>query len=170
MVTPAHIVPEWYFLPFYAILRSISDKLKGVVFMMLAIVIFIPFSMYLNNQLYTNFVASSGLFRPYYQKVFKIFLSTCLILGWIGGNSAVTPYVQLGGFFSFIYFSLIIVGFTLTNILEFIFYGSVYYFLERKVESEYNYYKGRDFWESFSNSVLLKYTWREMAELEVQYY
>lgn len=43
MVTPAHIVPEWYFLPFYAILRSIPDKLQGVILMLLSILIIARF-------------------------------------------------------------------------------------------------------------------------------
>lgn len=59
MVTPAHIVPEWYFLPFYAILRSIPDKLQGVILMMLSIFIFIIFPYFLNSSLQTTMVSKS---------------------------------------------------------------------------------------------------------------
>lgn len=64
MVTPIHIVPEWYFLPFYAILRSIPDKLLGVAAMLGSILIWLalPF--------YTNSYVRSSFFRPYYKVLF----------------------------------------------------------------------------------------------------
>jgi len=101
MVTPAHIVPEWYFLPFYAILRSIPDKLGGVVCMGLALVVLIllPF-------LNTSNVRSP-LFRPYYRKIFWLFFFNSLILGWIGQKVVEDPYViigQLATLFYFLYF------------------------------------------------------------------
>ena len=59
MVTPAHIVPEWYFLPFYAVLRSIPDKLQGVILMLLSIIILAIFPFFLNYSLQANLVSKS---------------------------------------------------------------------------------------------------------------
>jgi len=73
-VTPAHIVPEWYFLPFYAILRSITDKLQGVILMMFAIFILVFVPIILNNRKESNFIPLSGVFRPCYEFLFKFFL------------------------------------------------------------------------------------------------
>lgn len=95
LVTPAHIVPEWYFLPFYAILRSIADKLQGVVLMLFAIFVLIVVPVLLNNRNETNFVPVSGLFRPFYEKIVQIFVISSIILGWIGGNPAVSPYITI---------------------------------------------------------------------------
>jgi quinol-cytochrome oxidoreductase complex cytochrome b subunit len=95
MVTPAHIVPEWYFLPFYAILRSITDKLQGVIFMMVSIFILAVLPLVLNNLKYTSFIPVSGLFRPFYEKMVQIFFGSAVILGWIGGNPAAEPYITI---------------------------------------------------------------------------
>ena len=95
MVTPAHIVPEWYFLPFYAILRSIADKLEGVILMLISIFILILVPLVLNNLRQTNFIALSGLFKPFHEKMVQAFFGSAIILGWIGGNPAVEPYITL---------------------------------------------------------------------------
>jgi quinol-cytochrome oxidoreductase complex cytochrome b subunit len=95
MVTPAHIVPEWYFLPFYAILRSIADKLQGVILMMISIFILILVPLVLNDSKFTNFIPLSGFFRPVYEKIIQIFFGSAIILGWIGGNPAIEPYITL---------------------------------------------------------------------------
>ncbi len=95
VVTPAHIVPEWYFLPFYAILRSITNKLVGVIFMMLGIFVLLLMPLVLNQRKELSFVPLSGFFRPFYEKVIQIFLFSCIILGWIGGNPVVYPYVWI---------------------------------------------------------------------------
>ena len=75
MSTPAHIVPEWYFLWVYAILRSIPNKLGGVAAIGLVFVclLALPF-------LNTSQVRSSH-FRPIYKKLFWLFVADCLILG-----------------------------------------------------------------------------------------
>jgi ubiquinol-cytochrome c reductase cytochrome b subunit len=75
LVTPAHIVPEWYFLPFYAILRSIPDKLGGVACMGLALVIFfvVPF-------LYTTRIKSPR-FKPIFSFFFWLFAGNLILLG-----------------------------------------------------------------------------------------
>lgn len=103
--TPAHIVPEWYFLPFYAILRSIPDKLGGVLAMGGAIVIllFIPF-------INTSLVRSST-FRPIHRQLFWFLFADFVLLGWIGQAPVEKPYVQIGQFataFYFFYFLILI--------------------------------------------------------------
>ena len=98
MVTPAHIVPEWYFLPFYAILRSIPDKLGGVIAMFGAIVVLflIPFI----NQSEVR----SSTFRPIYRKLFWFLFADFLILGWIGQKVVESPYVEVGQLATVLYF------------------------------------------------------------------
>ena len=83
-----HIVPEWYFLPFYAILRSIPDKLGGVVAMGGAIVIllFLPF---------INTRSRSSTFRPLYRKLFWFLFADFLLLGWVGQEIVETPFIEI---------------------------------------------------------------------------
>lgn len=98
IVTPAHIVPEWYFLPFYAILRSIPHKLGGVVAIVFAIVVlaFLPWI--------HSIEIRSSVFRPLYKKLFWTLFATVLILGWIGGKPVEDPYISIGQMASFYYF------------------------------------------------------------------
>ncbi len=103
MVTPAHIVPEWYFLPYYAILRSIPHKLGGVIAMFASILVLLLLP-YLN----TSQVRSS-IFRPLYKKFFWLFLLDGFILGWIGGNNPETPYLEIGQIATVFYFLWILV-------------------------------------------------------------
>jgi quinol-cytochrome oxidoreductase complex cytochrome b subunit len=112
MVTPAHIVPEWYFLPFYAILRSIPDKLGGVLAMFGAIVVLaaLPFLNTANVR--------SNLFRPISNKVFWIVAGNFLLLGWIGQQPVEYPYMEVGLFCTFLYFFLFIAIFPLLGIIE----------------------------------------------------
>ncbi len=102
LVTPAHIIPEWYFLPFYAILRSIPDKLGGVVAMVLAILIllFLPF---------TNISKlRSSAFRPLYSFSYWFLVSTFLLLGWVGQKPVETPFVEIGMVTTVLYFSFVL--------------------------------------------------------------
>ena len=98
MSTPAHIVPEWYFLWVYAILRSIPNKLGGVaaIGLVFACLLALPF-------LQTSEVRSS-LFRPIHKKLFWLLLADCLILGWIGMKPVETPYVEVGQIASVYFF------------------------------------------------------------------
>ncbi|MBF0372736.1 MAG: cytochrome b/b6 [Alphaproteobacteria bacterium] len=98
MVTPAHIVPEWYFLPFYAILRAVPDKLGGVIMMFGSIIVlfFLPW-------LDTSKV-KSGRFRPLYKQFFWLFVIDCLVLGYIGAKPAEGAYVLIGQIATAYYF------------------------------------------------------------------
>jgi quinol-cytochrome oxidoreductase complex cytochrome b subunit len=106
MVTPAHIVPEWYYLPFYAILRAftmdlwiIPAKLQGVVAMFSAIIIlfFLPW-------LDTSKVRSAK-FRPLYKQFFWLFLVNCFVLGYVGGKPAEGVLVTIGQVCTAYYFA-----------------------------------------------------------------
>jgi ubiquinol-cytochrome c reductase cytochrome b subunit len=87
MVTPAHIVPEWYFLPFYAILRAVPDKLGGVLAMFGAILV-----LFVLPWLDTSKVRS-GNFRPLFRPFFWLFFVCCIALGYLGGKPAEGTYV-----------------------------------------------------------------------------
>ena len=96
--TPAHIVPEWYFLPFYAILRAIPDKLGGVIAMFSAI-----FVLFLLPWLDTSKVRSAT-FRPIYKILFWIFLVDAIVLGWVGSKPAEGIYIIISRIATFYYF------------------------------------------------------------------
>lgn len=98
LVTPAHIVPEWYFLPFYAILRAIPSKLGGVFFMFAAIAV-----LFILPWLDTSKVRS-GNYRPMFRVFFWIFVANAIFLGWLGSRPAVSPYVGYSQFATLYYF------------------------------------------------------------------
>jgi quinol-cytochrome oxidoreductase complex cytochrome b subunit len=85
--TPTHIVPEWYFLPFYAILRAIPSKLGGVVAMFgsIALLAFLPWL--------DRAKTRSARYRPLFKQFFWIFVLTCIGLGWLGAKPAEGGYV-----------------------------------------------------------------------------
>jgi quinol-cytochrome oxidoreductase complex cytochrome b subunit len=102
-VTPAHIVPEWYFLPFYAILRSIPNKLGGVIARGGALVI-------LRTLPYTNRSrVRSAAFRPVYRVAFWRFVADAVLLGWIGQCVVEYPYVIIGQVATAFYFVFLLV-------------------------------------------------------------
>src|SRR5262245_40527823 len=86
-VTPTHIVPEWYYLPFYAILRSIPNKLLGVVALFASIIV-LAFLPWLDSS-----KVRSATYRPLYKQFFWIFVATCLLLGWLGSKPPEGIYV-----------------------------------------------------------------------------
>ena len=98
MVTPSHIVPEWYLLPFYAILRSVPDKLGGVVVMFAAVFIlmFLPW-------LDTSKVRSA-VFRPLYKVFFWILVIDVIVLGYIGAKPPEGTYLIIGRIATIYYF------------------------------------------------------------------
>lgn len=98
MKTPAHIVPEWYFLPYYAILRSIPDKVGGVTCMFGSILILFTVP-------YTNFsMIRSARFRPIYRVFFWIFVADVFILMWVGQMPMRNSYILLGRYATAYYF------------------------------------------------------------------
>jgi len=107
MQTPPSIVPEWYLLPFYAILRSIPNKLLGVIAMISAILILLimPFA---------DLSRSRGIqFRPLSKIAFYIFIANFLILMQLGAKHVESPFIELGQISTVLYFShfLVIVPF-----------------------------------------------------------
>lgn len=99
MVTPAHIVPEWYFLPFYAVLRAIPDKLGGVIGMISAILILFALPWLDSSKV------KSATYRPMFKWAFWVFVANALLLGYIGGKPAIEPYITIGRVATFYYFS-----------------------------------------------------------------
>lgn len=99
MVTPMHIVPEWYFLPFYAILRSIPNKLMGVIAMFGSIITW--FLLPVLDKAKTK----SGAYRPIFKIFFWIFAANFFFLGWLGGQGVEEPYVTLSRISTLYYFS-----------------------------------------------------------------
>jgi len=112
MHTPAHIVPEWYFLPFYAILRSVPDKLGGVVAMFSAILI-----LFLLPFINTSEIRSTT-FRPIFRIFYWLFVADFLILGWVGQKPVKDTYVLIGKIATVFYFVYFLVIFPLTGIVE----------------------------------------------------
>lgn len=112
LVTPAHIVPEWYFLPFYAILRSIPDKLGGVAAMggALLVLFLIPFT--------NTSEIRSTTFRPLFKIFYWLLVADFLILGWIGQKPVKTTFVIAGQLATLYYFLFFIVLIPVTGIIE----------------------------------------------------
>jgi ubiquinol-cytochrome c reductase cytochrome b subunit len=98
LVTPTHIVPEWYFLPFYAILRSIPNKLGGVFMLFLALLVLFILPFIVNN------IYKATFFEIWKNKFFWFFLIVCLLLGWIGQKPIEDPYLIVGQLLTFLYF------------------------------------------------------------------
>lgn len=121
MVTPAHIVPEWYFLPFYAILRSIPDKLAGVIALAFAIIVLllVPF-------ISKPEVRSMG-FRPISKVLFWFIVFDCLLLGWLGGKPIEYPLVLVGQLATIFYFLYFLVLLPLTAYIEKYFWSNEFY-------------------------------------------
>nr|CDN96542.1 cytochrome b [Pandarus rhincodonicus] len=102
LVTPAHIQPEWYFLFAYAILRSIPNKLGGVVALALSVIIIMTFP-FLNK---TKELLIPSTFNPLKNLVFWTFGGTFILLTWIGAKPVEGSYIYLGQVFTVWYFLL----------------------------------------------------------------
>ncbi|ESY73552.1 cytochrome B [Mesorhizobium sp. LNHC252B00] len=117
--TPAHIVPEWYFLPFYAILRAITfnvgpvnSKLGGVLAMFgsIAVLFLVP---WLDSS-----KVRSAVYRPWYRLFFWIFVADALFLGWLGSQPAEGAYVVMSQLATLYYFAFFIIVMPLLGLIE----------------------------------------------------
>jgi len=102
LVTPIHIQPEWYFLFAYAILRSIPNKLGGVIALVISIIILLVLP---HTTLYTK----SAQFFIYRQALFWSFVVVFLLLTWIGARPVETPYILIGQILTGAYFSFFLI-------------------------------------------------------------
>nr|UEV86565.1 cytochrome b [Dasychira tristis] len=119
--TPPHIQPEWYFLFAYAILRSIPNKLGGVIalFMSITILIILPFTF--------NKKIQGIQFYPLNQMMFWMFIMTIILLTWIGARPVETPYIMTGQILTLIYFSYFILNPILNNYWNNLIFNKLYY-------------------------------------------
>ena len=103
MLTPAHIVPQWYLLPFYAILRAVPDKLMGVLLMFGSIVVlfFLPWL--------DTMKVKSARYRPLYKIFFLFFVIFCLLLGYLGAKPPEGIYLLLSRVSTIYYFAFFLV-------------------------------------------------------------
>ena len=110
--TPPHIVPEWYFLPYYAILRAIPNKLLGVIAMFgsIAVLFLVPW-------LDTSRVRSAR-YRPLYKWFFWLFVITCLALGYLGAKPPEGAYLTFGRIFTAYYFIHFLIIMPLLGVIE----------------------------------------------------
>nr|Q9G3M2.1 RecName: Full=Cytochrome b; AltName: Full=Complex III subunit 3; AltName: Full=Complex III subunit III; AltName: Full=Cytochrome b-c1 complex subunit 3; AltName: Full=Ubiquinol-cytochrome-c reductase complex cytochrome b subunit [Acipenser persicus]CAC19537.1 cytochrome b [Acipenser persicus] len=112
LVTPPHIKPEWYFLFAYAILRSIPNKLGGVLALLFSILVLMLVPM-----LHTS-KQRGNTFRPLSQILFWALVADMLVLTWIGGQPVEHPFVLIGQAASTVYFALFLIALPLTGLLE----------------------------------------------------
>lgn len=128
LVTPMHIVPEWYFLPFYAILRSVPDKLFGVIFMLFSILLLalLPYIYYIEVR--------SLSFRPLSRFALYFYIVLCLLLGWFGSRPAEFPYVQLAQVCVIMYFSFWLFLMPFIIKIEYFFWNNYFYLKKNLVD------------------------------------
>merc|ERR1711959_147500 len=111
----------------------------------------------LNQRKELSFVPLSGFFRPFYEKVIQIFLFSCIILGWIGGNPVVYPYVW------------ITYGVNLAMDLEFISSNEIFLVENEKI-NEFDYYKGRSAWDMFSMHVHWEFNYLDYLGEPIEFF
>jgi ubiquinol-cytochrome c reductase cytochrome b subunit len=112
MQTPPAIVPEWYLLPFYAILRSIPNKLLGVIAMFSALLALLAMP-------FTDLSRSRGIqFRPLSKIAFYVFVANFLVLMVLGAKHVESPFIEFGQISTVIYFSHYLIVVPLISLLE----------------------------------------------------
>nr|YP_086866.1 cytochrome b [Diplometopon zarudnyi]AAT08515.1 cytochrome b [Diplometopon zarudnyi] len=112
LMTPPHIKPEWYFLFAYAILRSIPNKLGGVLALLFSILI-----LFLTPMMHTA-KQQAMTFRPASQTTFWLLVATVIILTWIGGEPVEPPFIVIGQLASTLYFMILLLIMPTTAALE----------------------------------------------------
>jgi len=110
--TPASIVPEWYLLPFYAILRSIPNKLGGVVAILSAIFILLIIPILDISRI------RGSAFRPLIKIAFWLFVINFLLLLWLGGQHVEQPFISIGQVSTILYFAYFIFIVPIIGLIE----------------------------------------------------
>jgi len=116
LVTPTHIQPEWYFLFAYAILRSIPNKLGGVVGLVAAVIVLFAFSIYSRNLVFRGFN-----FSPLARLLYWTFIRNFLLLTWLGSCPAETPFNEVGLFCTVLYFTLVAVIVAWSHVITYLY-------------------------------------------------
>ena len=112
MQTPPAIVPEWYLLPFYAILRSIPNKLIGVIAMFSAILIILSMT-------FGDLAKLRGIqFKPLNKTMFFIFVGNLLLLMVLGAKHVESPFIEIGQIATLVYFLYFVVSIPMSTIFE----------------------------------------------------
>lgn len=112
LVTPIHIMPEWYFLFAYAILRAIPNKLGGVIALVLSVVILVSLPFVHTSKL------KSLAFRPLGKTFYWLFMANFILLTWIGSKPVEEPFIFIGQLSSIFYFSYFLVLVPLLGLVE----------------------------------------------------
>jgi ubiquinol-cytochrome c reductase cytochrome b subunit len=112
MSTPASIVPEWYLLPYYAILRAVPNKLLGVVAMLGSLLILLAMPILDTSRV------RGGQFRPLWRVAFWFLAVDLVLLGWLGSQHAEEPFITIGAIASIFYFGWYLVIVPVVGIVE----------------------------------------------------
>jgi ubiquinol-cytochrome c reductase cytochrome b subunit len=126
-VTPPHIVPEWYFLPYYGILRSIPSKGLGVIALICSI-LFLAILPIIDKPRYVR----SAPLRPFYRVIFWVFVVNLVFLGWAAEHPVEYPYAEFCQFGTLIYFSFFILLFLICRLENYLFRNYNVYYTHQK--------------------------------------
>nr|YP_010042821.1 cytochrome b [Amyda cartilaginea]AAV28715.1 cytochrome b [Palea steindachneri]AQY56294.1 cytochrome b [Amyda cartilaginea]QPC56553.1 cytochrome b [Amyda cartilaginea] len=110
--TPPHIKPEWYFLFAYAILRSVPNKLGGVLALLFSILVLLTLPMLHTSKQRTL------TFRPITQMLFWSFVANIMLLTWIGGQPVENPFIYIGQVASILHFTILLMLMPISNMIE----------------------------------------------------